>query len=271
VKRSRCGASSVTSWAPSAASKGGRATSERVLIKISGESLLGGRPFGIDPETLRNIAQQIGELRGRGVETALVVGGGNLFRGRAAAENGMDRATADYAGMLATVINGLSLQDALEGEGLEVRTMSAILLAQVAEPYIRRRAIRHLEKGRVVLFVAGTGNPYVTTDTAAALRGVEIGAARVLMAKNGVDGVYTDDPATHPDAKRYASISYRDAIAQNLGVVMDTAALSLCEENGLPILVFDIAPPNAIVHAVIGGSVGTLVGPEATRLADGQD
>ncbi len=198
---------------------------------------------------------------------ALVVGGGNLFRGRTAAEAGMDRATADYAGMLATVINGLALQDALEREDLQVRTMSAITVAQVAEAYIRRRAIRHLEKGRVVLFVAGTGNPYVTTDTAAALRGVEIDAARLLMAKNGVDGVYTADPALDASAQRYATISYRDAIAQNIGVVMDTAALSLCEENDLPILVFDIAAPDAIVKAVMGGSVGTLVGPEATRLA----
>lgn len=209
----------------------------------------------------------MGRLRAEGVEVALVVGGGNLFRGRTAAEAGMDRATADYAGMLATVINGLALQDALEREDLQVRTMSAVSLAQVAEPYIRRRAIRHLEKGRVVLFVAGTGNPYVTTDTAAALRGVEIGAARLLMAKNGVDGVYTADPATDPGAQRYATISYRDAIAQNLGVVMDTAALSLCEDNDLPILVFDIAPADAIVQVVMGGSLGTLVGPEATRLA----
>ena len=206
-------------------------------------------------------------LRALDFELALVVGGGNLFRGRTAAEAGMDRATADYAGMLATVINGLALQDALEREDLQVRTMSAITVAQVAEAYIRRRAIRHLEKGRVVLFVAGTGNPYVTTDTAAALRGVEIDAARLLMAKNGVDGVYTADPALDASARRYATISYRDAIAQNIGVVMDTAALSLCEENDLPILVFDIAAPDAIVQAVMGGSVGTLVGPEATRLA----
>jgi uridylate kinase len=205
------------------------------------------------------------------VEIALVVGGGNLFRGRTAAEAGMDRATADYAGMLATVINGLSLQDALERESLPVRTMSALGVSQVAEPYIRRRAIRHLEKGRVVLFVAGTGNPYVTTDTAAALRGVEIGAARLLMAKNGVDGVYTADPALDSSAQRYAAISYRDAIAQNLGIVMDTAALSLCEDNDLPIVVFDIGPPDAIVNAVMGGSVGTLVGPHATQLADASD
>ncbi len=216
---------------------------------------------------MSGIARQIGRLRALDFEVALVVGGGNLFRGRTAAEAGMDRATADYAGMLATVINGLALQDALEREDLQVRTMSAITVAQVAEAYIRRRAIRHLEKGRVVLFVAGTGNPYVTTDTAAALRGVEIDAARLLMAKNGVDGVYTADPAVDAAARRYATISYRDAIAQNIGVVMDTAALSLCEENDLPILVFDIAAPDAIVQAVMGGSVGTLVGPEATRLA----
>ena len=216
---------------------------------------------------MSGIARQIGRLRALDFEVALVVGGGNLFRGRTAAEAGMDRATADYAGMLATVINGLALQDALEREDLQVRTMSAITVAQVAEAYIRRRAIRHLEKGRVVLFVAGTGNPYVTTDTAAALRGVEIDAARLLMAKNGVDGVYTADPALDASARRYATISYRDAIAQNIGVVMDTAALSLCEENDLPILVFDIAAPDAIVQAVMGGSVGTLVGPEATRLA----
>ena len=205
------------------------------------------------------------------MEIALVVGGGNFFRGRTAAEAGMDRATADYAGMLATVINGLALQDALERQELQVRTMSALAVSQVAEPYLRRRAIRHLEKGRVVLFVAGTGNPYVTTDTAAALRGVEISAERLLMAKNGVDGVYTADPAQDPAARRYATISYRDAIAQNLGVVMDTAALSLCEENDLPVLVFDIAPPDAIVDAVIGGSVGTLVGSASTRLAGTQE
>ena len=205
------------------------------------------------------------------MEIALVVGGGNFFRGRTAAQAGMDRATADYAGMLATVINGLALQDALERQDLQVRTMSALAVSQVAEPYLRRRAIRHLEKGRVVLFVAGTGNPYVTTDTAAALRGVEISAERLLMAKNGVDGVYTADPAQDPAARRYATISYRDAIAQNLGVVMDTAALSLCEENDLPVLVFDIAPPDAIVDAVIGGSVGTLVGSASTRLAGAQE
>ncbi len=241
---------------------------ERILLKISGEALLGDRPFGIDPAALRGIAAQVRRCSEGGKEVALVIGGGNLFRGRTAAETGMDRATADYAGMLATIINGLALQDALEAESLEVRTMSALTVTQVAEPYIRRRAIRHLQKKRVVLFVAGTGNPFVTTDTAAALRGVEIGARRLLMAKSGTDGVYTADPTTDPTARRYASISYRDAIAQKLGVVMDTAALSLCEENDLPIVVFDIAPPDAIVKAVMGDSVGTLVGPTETRLAE---
>ena len=175
---------------------------ERVLIKLSGEALLGSSDFGIDPAAFRFVAKQIRQIHDADFEIALVVGGGNLFRGRAAAESGMDRATADYAGMLATVINGLTLQDALEAQGLEVRTMSAINVSEVAEPYIRRRALRHLEKGRVVLFVGGTGNPYVTTDTAAALRGVEMGAGRLLMAKSGTNGVYTDDPQTHPEAKR---------------------------------------------------------------------
>ena len=240
----------------------------RALLKISGQALLGDRQFGLDPATLQGIAAQIAQCHQQGHQLALVVGGGNLFRGRTAAEAGMDRATADYAGMLATIINGLALQDALEREGLEVRTMSAIGVAQVAEQYIRRRAIRHLEKGRVVLFVAGTGNPYVTTDTAAALRGVEMRADRLLMAKTGVDGVYTADPATDPGAQRYERIRYRDAINQNLGVIMDTAALSLCEENGLPILVFDIAPADAIVQAVRGDAGGTLIGAVDTRLAD---
>ena len=228
---------------------------------------MGGKPFGIDPPTLRRIGAEIKQCREAGFELALVIGGGNLFRGRTAAEAGVDRATADYAGMLATVINALALQDALEATGLEVRTMSAINVAQVAEPYIRRRAIRHLEKGRVVLFAGGTGNPYVTTDTAAALRGVEMGASRLLMAKNGVDGVYTADPAQDPTAQRYRTLNYRDAITQGL-TIMDTAALALCEENGLPLLVFDIAPPDAIVRAVRGEAVGTLVGAVKTELVE---
>ncbi len=243
---------------------------ERVLLKLSGEALMGSQPFGIDPSALRGIADQLARCHAHGVQIAVVVGGGNLFRGRTAAEAGIDRATADYAGMLATIINALALQDALEAVGLEVRTMSAITVAQVAEPYIRRRAIRHLEKGRLALFAGGTGNPYVTTDTAAALRGVEIGAARLLMAKSGVDGAYTTDPATDPKARRYETLNYRDAIADRVQV-MDTAALSLCEENALPILVFDIGPPDAIVRAVIDGSIGTLVGAMPTRLAGSEE
>ena len=240
---------------------------QRVLLKFSGEALLGDQPFGIDPSAVRRIAAEIKECHDLGIQTALVVGGGNFFRGRTAAKTGMDRATADYAGMLATVINGLSLQDALEDTGIQVRTLSAITIAQIAETYIRRRAIRHLEKGRVVLFVAGTGNPYVTTDTAAALRGVEIAADRLLMAKHGTDGVYTADPAKHPDARRFSRISYRDAINQNLGGVMDTAALSLCEENELPILVFDINATGGIVQAALGESTGTLIGEHETTLS----
>lgn len=240
----------------------------RVLIKLSGEALLGNLDFGIDPEAIRRIADQLRRIHDHGVQMGIVVGGGNLFRGRSAAESGMDRATADHAGMLATVINGLTLQDALERAGLEVRTLSALNVDEVAEPYIRRRARRHLEKGRVVLFVGGTGNPYVTTDTAAALRGVEMEAQQLFMAKSGTNGVYTADPQLDANARRYVSISYRDAIGRNLGHVMDTAALSLCEENDLPIMVFDIGPPDAIVQAVIDGSVGTLVGAVETRLTD---
>lgn len=240
----------------------------RVLIKLSGEALLGTLDFGIDPEAIRRIADQLRRIHEHGVQMGIVVGGGNLFRGRSAAESGMDRATADHAGMLATVINGLTLQDALERAGLEVRTLSALNVDEVAEPYIRRRALRHMEKGRVVLFVGGTGNPYVTTDTAAALRGVEMEAQQLFMAKSGTNGVYTADPQLDANARRYVSISYRDAIGRNLGHVMDTAALSLCEENNLPIMVFDIGPPDAIVQAVVDGSVGTVVGAVETRLAD---
>ena len=241
------------------------ARKERVLLTLSGAALLGQRSFGLDPPTLRNIARQLQCCHDAGFEMAVVVGGGNLFRGATAAEAGFNRATADYAGMLATVINALALQDAIEAEGVQVRTMSALSLAQVAEPYIRRRAIRHLEKGRLVLFAAGTGNPYVTTDTAAALRGVEVSAQRLLMAKTGVDGVYTADPAIDPTATRYDTLSYRDAITNRVQI-MDTAAFSLCEENQLPIVVFDIAPPDAIVRAVIDGSAGTMVGAVPTKL-----
>ncbi len=218
------------------------------------------------------MARQIAACRERGVEIGVVVGGGNLFRGRIAAKLGMSEATAHYAGMLATVINGLALQDAIEAAGCEVRTMSALHVRQVSEIFIRRRAIRHLEKGRIVLCVGGTGNPYVTTDTAAALRGIELDADQLLMGKHGTDGVYTADPATHADARRYARLNYRDALQQNLGVLMDASALTLCEEHSLPIVVFNIEAPDAIVKTVIDGPdlelAGTRVDDGDTRLAD---
>ncbi len=244
----------------------------RVVLKVSGESLQGQRDSGIDSTALNDIARQIVECRNRGVEIGVVVGGGNLFRGRLAAELGMTEATAHYAGMLATVINGLALQDAIEAAGCEVRTMSALQVRQVSEIFIRRRAIRHLEKGRIVLCVGGTGNPYVTTDTAAALRGIELDADRLLMGKHGTDGVYTADPALDPTAKRYAHLNYRDALQQSLGVLMDASALALCEEHSLPIVVFNIESAGAIVKTVIDGPdlerAGTRVDHGVTRLAD---
>ncbi|MCY3557807.1 MAG: UMP kinase [Chloroflexi bacterium] len=245
--------------------------SPRVVLKVSGESLQGQRDSGIDPNALNDIAQQIVECRDRGVEMGVVVGGGNLFRGRLAAELGMAEATAHYAGMLATVINGLALQDAIEAAGGEVRTMSALQVRQVSEIFIRRRALRHLEKGRIVLCVGGTGNPYVTTDTAAALRGIELDADQLLMGKHGTDGVYTADPALDSSASRYAQLNYRDALQQNLGVLMDASALALCEEHSLPIVVFNIESADAIVRTVIDGPdlerAGTLVDHGETRLA----
>jgi uridylate kinase len=239
---------------------------KRVLLKVSGEALMGQNAFGIERETVNGIALQVKEVNDAGIEMAIVVGGGNIWRGSAASEGGMDRATADYAGMLATVINALALQDALEGVGLTVRTQSAINLQQVAEPYIRRRAIRHLEKGRVVIFAAGTGNPYMTTDTAAALRAIEIQADVLLMAKNNVDGVYEADPVTTPDARRFDSLPYIEAINRRLEV-MDSTALSLCMENNLPIVVFDVGRPGAIVQAARAEHTGTLVGDFETVLA----
>lgn len=244
----------------------------RVVLKVSGESLQGSRDSGIDSEALNEIARQIVACRQRGVEIGVVVGGGNIFRGRIAAQLGMSEATAHYAGMLATVINGLALQDAIEAAGCEVRTMSALHVRQVSEIFIRRRAIRHLEKGRIVLCVGGTGNPYVTTDTAAALRGIELDADELLMGKHGTDGVYTADPATHPEARRFARLNYREALQQNLGVLMDASALALCEEHSLPIVVFNIEAPNAIVNTVIDGPnldlAGTRVDHGETVLAD---
>ncbi|MGK2964148.1 MAG: UMP kinase [Tepidiformaceae bacterium] len=236
----------------------------RTLLKLSGEALMGDRAFGIDPMTMSDIARQIRQARESGVEVAIVVGGGNFWRGSTAAETGMDRATADYAGMLATIINGLALQDALEKAGVVVRTQTALSLSAVAEPYIRRRAIRHLEKGRVVIFAAGTGNPYMTTDTAAALRAIEVDAQALLMAKNGVDGVYDADPSKDPNATRFDHLTYIDAIQRRLQV-MDSTALSLCMENDLPIIVFNVRGDDAIFRALVGDHVGTLVAssPEA--------
>ena len=230
---------------------------------------MGDQSFGISTDTLSLIAHQIRNVLDMGIEVAVVVGGGNMFRGSDASTAGMDRATADYAGMLATVINALALQDALEKAGLAVRTQSAIAIQAVAEPYIRRRAIRHLEKGRVVIFAAGTGNPYMTTDTAAALRAIEIDAQVVLMAKNQVDGVYDADPSKVPTARRFETLSYIDAISRRLEV-MDSTALSLCMENSLPIVVFDLRAPTSIERAACGEKIGTLVTEEDSVLAAAQ-
>jgi uridylate kinase len=229
----------------------------RILLKLSGEALLGERAYGVDPAFCAFIARQVGQVRALGIEVAIVVGGGNIFRGMAAAAKGMDRATGDYIGMLATVMNALALQDALEKEGLDSRVMSALGMNEVAEPYIRRRAVRHLEKGRVVILAAGTGNPYFTTDTAAALRAVEIGAEVILKATR-VDGVYTADPLKYPDARRYDQLSYSDVLAERLQV-LDATAVSLCMENDLPIIVFDLNRPDNIRDAALGVPVGTLI------------
>lgn len=230
----------------------------RALLKLSGESLVGKAKFGIDPEATSYIASQIKAADELGVQIAAVIGGGNIWRGAQAAEQGMDRATADYAGMLATVINSLALQDALEKHQIMTRIQVALQMQSIAEPYIRRRAIRHLEKGRVVLFAAGTGNPYMTTDTAAALRAIEIGAEVLLMAKNNVDGVYDSDPNKHSDAKRFERLGYMEALNRRLDV-MDNTALSLCMDNGLPIIVFDILQPGNIVSILMGDTVGTTI------------
>lgn len=230
----------------------------RALLKLSGESLVGKAKFGIDPEATSYIASQIKAADELGVQIAAVIGGGNIWRGAQAAEQGMDRATADYAGMLATVINSLALQDALEKHQIMTRIQVAIQMQSIAEPYIRRRAIRHLEKGRVVLFAAGTGNPYMTTDTAAALRAIEIGAEVLLMAKNNVDGVYDSDPNKHSDAKRFERLGYMEALNRRLDV-MDNTALSLCMDNDLPIIVFDILQPGNIVSILMGDTVGTTI------------
>ena len=232
---------------------------KRALLKISGEALAGGEEgFGVDPTVLSNVARQIMRAQAIGAEMAVVVGGGNLWRGTAAQAWGMDRASADYAGMLATVIDALALQDALEREGVVSRTLSAINVQAVAEPYIRRRAVRHLEKGRVVIFAAGTGNPYMTTDTAAALRAIEIGAKVLLMAKNNVDGIYDSDPSKTPNARKFTHLSHQETL--NIRPeVMDTTAFALCLENNLPIIVFSLQEPDSIERVVAGESLGTLV------------
>ncbi len=237
---------------------------KRVVLKMSGESLMGESEYGINPSTLRMVARQVKAVRESGVEVAIVVGGGNIWRGSDAEAWGMERAAADYAGMLATVINALALQDALEKEGVVSRTQSAIPIQSVAEPYIRRRAMRHLEKGRVVIFAAGTGNPYMTTDTAAALRAIEIKADVLLMAKNRVDGVYSADPSKDPKAVKFDHLDHREAL--NMGLeVMDATAFSLCLENKLPIVVFDVQAPNSIQRAVAKEQIGTLVSTERRR------
>lgn len=237
---------------------------QRILLKLSGEALLGKLEYGVDPEVVAFVAEQVKAVTALGVQVGIVVGGGNIFRGMAAATaTGMDRATADYIGMLATAMNGLALQDALERADVPTRVMTAIDMNEVAEPYIRRRAVRHLEKGRVVVFVAGTGNPYFTTDTAAALRAVEIGAQVVLKATK-VDGVYDKDPVKHPDAKRYPAITYGQVLVDGLRV-LDAAAVSLCMENDLPIVVLDLDAHENILKAVRGEKVGTLISKGGTR------
>ena len=230
----------------------------RVLVKLSGEALKGTREYGIDPERLASIARELKAVHDRGVETAVVIGGGNISRGMDAAAEGMDRATADYAAMLATVLNCLAVQDALERLDVRTRVLSAITVSEVAEPYIRRRAIRHLEKGRVVIFAAGTGNPFFTTDTAAALRALEIGADAILMGKNGVDGVYDGDPRTDPNASFLPELTHREALERGLRV-MDTTALSLCMDNALPIYVFGLDDERNIERVVCGERVGTII------------
>jgi len=234
---------------------------KRVLLKLSGEALSGESDYGLNSSILTKLAKQIKQVMEMGVRVAAVVGGGNIWRGAKAEANGMDRVTADYAGMLATVINALALQDALEKEGVSTRTQTAIGIQQVAEPYIRRRAIRHLEKGRAVIFAGGTGNPYMTTDTAAALRAIEVEAEVLLMTKNNVDGVYSADPNKHPDARKFDKLTHLEALNMRLEV-MDTTALSLCLENKLPIIVFDLQAPHSLEQVVTGKAIGTLVSSE---------
>jgi uridylate kinase len=232
---------------------------KRVVLKLSGEALAGDKAFGVDLQVVDEISRSIAEVWKIGVEIACVVGGGNIWRGAAASRQGMDRATADYMGMLATVINSLAFQDSLERLGVETRVMTAIEMREIAEPYIRRRAIRHLEKKRVVIFASGTGNPYFSTDTTAALRAAEIEAEVILMAKRGVDGVYDDDPNVNPVARRFDNLAYIEVLQRGLKV-MDSTATSLCMDNQIPIIVFDIVAENSIRRAVCGENIGTIVG-----------
>ena len=231
----------------------------RVVLKLSGEALAGAKGYGIDPVTVDNIAGQIQEVLASELQIAIVNGGGNIWRGLSGASKGMDRATADYMGMLATIINSLALQDALENRGIPTRVQTAIEMRQIAEPYIRRRAIRHLEKNRVVIFAAGTGNPYFSTDTTAALRAAEIEADAILMAKKGVVGVYDSDPAKNPQAKKFDRLDYLEVIQKHLNV-MDSTAISLCMDNQIPIVVFNIDQPGNILKAALGTVTGTIVG-----------
>ena len=235
----------------------------RIVLKLSGESMKGQLPSGIDPDSLQYLAGQIKQVVDMGVQLSMVVGGGNFWRGGDWESRGMDRATADYAGMLATVMNALALQDALESNGTDTRIQTAINVQEVAEPYIRRRAIRHLEKGRVVIFAAGTGNPYMTTDTAAALRALEIGASVLVMAKNGIDGVYDSDPRHNVAAKKYENLSHHQALSERLEA-LDSTALSLCMDNSLPIVVFDIFKSGNLALIISGEHVGTLIHDDGT-------
>ncbi|MFZ3130085.1 MAG: UMP kinase [Desulfosporosinus sp.] len=233
----------------------------RLVLKISGEALAGAQGFGLQQDMLVSVAAQVAEIRGMGVEVCVVVGGGNLWRGIAGSAQGMDRATADYMGMLATVMNALALQDALEKAGSDTRVLSAIEMRQVAEPYIRRRAIRHMEKGRIVIFAAGTGNPYFSTDTTAALRAAEVEAEVILMAKR-VDGVYDSDPLKNPQARKFDRLSYLDVLSKGLGV-MDSTATSLCMDNNIPVIVFDLTTWGNIRRVIMGEAIGTYVGRDS--------
>lgn len=234
------------------------ASYKRVLLKLSGEALMGEASYGIDPTVVQNIAREVAAVSQSGIQIAIVVGGGNIFRGMKGAAAGMERATADYMGMIATVMNAIALQDALERQGVPTRVQSAIEMQEVAEPYIRRRAMRHLEKGRVVIFGAGTGNPFFTTDTTAALRAAEIGADVVFKATK-VDGVYDSDPKLNPNARRYNTLTYAHVLAEELGV-MDSTAIALCKDNRIPIMVFDLFGEGNIRRAVMGEAIGTIVG-----------